>query len=208
MDANSELRSMIFCAIHLPPLPAIVSWVEEDGSAVLDNEATESSHGIMGGIMEWTAMASNEVSNRKRLLEQTALMRKFKEELLAMDLDECKDEALYDFYRRHTREWICVYASMGNTLRIRPLDYIVNNDKIHKNMQGYSRAQQRLFTGQSPTIDTNMPYACLMRECAKWTKQSLAAKTDTVETLDVQDMFTKNDVVQPSGGTEGSARNV
>lgn len=170
MDNNRELRSMIFCAIHLPPLPAVVSRVSEDNT-VLDDGACESSHSIIGSMIEWSAMANNEKTNAERLKSQQQLLSAFKKELAGMDLDTCKAEELYDFYGRHTRQWLNTYSTVGNMLRFKPLDYMVNNDKTHQNMLGYTKAQHRLYTtGQAFAVPAGTPYTGLMRQCAKWTK--------------------------------------
>ena len=175
MDTNRELRSMIFCAIHLPPLPAVVARIDRDDNTVMDNDAVESSHSIMGSMMEWSATANNEKANAARLLEQTTHFQKFKEDLLKMDLTSCSSESLYDFYGRHTRQWINTYSKVGNTLCFKPLDYVVNNDKTHQNMQGYTKAQHCLFTGQRDGIELSksVSYADMMRKCAQWTKDNL-----------------------------------
>jgi hypothetical protein len=194
MDTNRELRSMIFCAIHLPPLPAVVSRLDNEDNTVLDSEACESSHSIIGSMMEWTAMANNEQSNAKRLVLQKELLHTFKTELAGMDLDTCKAEELYDLYCRHTRQWLNTYSTVGNMLRIKPLDYMVNNDKTHQNMQGYTKAQHRLYmTGQPFTLPPGTPYAGLMRECAKWTK---LAMTDTGKDEEKKDTLDNNNSIE------------
>lgn len=183
MDNNRELRSMIFCAIHLPPLPAVVARIDRDDNTVMDNDAVESSHSIIGSMMEWSAMANNDKANTARLLAQTEHFDKFKAEMMNMDLNSCSSEALYDFYGRHTRQWLNTYSKVGNTLCFKPLDYVVNNDKTHQNMQGYTKAQHCLFTGQRDglSLSKSISYADMMRKCAQWTKDSLLCSED-VET--------------------------
>jgi len=166
---------MIFCTIHLPPLPAVVSRLDREDNEVLDDDATESSHSIIGSMMEWAAMANNDKANATRLLAQTDSLRKFEHELAGLDLENCTAEALFEFYCRHTRQWLNTYSTVGNMLRFKPLDYIVNKDKTHQNMTGYTNAQFRLHTGQTPESGSlDGEYAEQMRWCAQWTKQSLA----------------------------------
>lgn len=181
MDTNRELRSMIFSTIHLPPLPAIVSRLDRDDNAVIDDEATESSHSIIGSMMEWAAMANNEKANSQRLLAQTELLNRFKDELSNMDLETCSREALFDFYSNHTRQWLNTYSTVGNMLRFKPLHYVARNDKTHKNMMGYTKAQYRLYTGRAPENGTlEDDYSDLLRLCAKWTKASLACNKEEI----------------------------
>lgn len=180
MDNNRELRSMIFCTIHLPPLPAVVARIDRDDNTVIDDDAVESSHSIIGSMMEWSAMANNEKANTARLMAQTKHFENFKEEMLNMDLNSCTPEVLYDFYGRHTRQWLDTYSKVGNTLCFKPLHYVVNNDKTHQNMQGYTKAQHCLFTGQRDalSLSNSASYADLMRKCAQWTKESLMCTED------------------------------
>ena len=179
MDTNRELRSMIFCAIHLPPLPAVVSRLDRDDNAVIDEEATESSHSVIGSMMEWAAITNNEKGNAMRCLAQTELLKSFEKELAGLDLDTCKAEDLFQFYCRHTRQWLDTYCTMGGQMRFKPLQYIVTKDKTHNNMMGYTKAQFRLYTGKTPEIGAlEDAYPDLMRQCAKWVQAGLATNQE------------------------------
>ena len=208
MDTNRELRSMIFCVIHLPPLPAVVSRLDRDDNAVIDDEATESSHSIIGSMMEWAAMANNDKANAKRLLAQKEMFAKFNEELLTMDLDACSSEALFEFYCKHTRQWLNTYSTVGNLLRFKPLDFIAGKDKTHVNMMGYAKAQCRLHTGQPcKTGELENPYADLMRLCAHWTRQSLllelSQEGDNSTDLDDTPIVFTGDQCEPTSNGSG-----
>lgn len=174
MDNNRELRSMLFSVIHLPPLPAIVSRLDREDCTVLDDDAVESSHSILGSMLEWTAMAKNQAANADRMSLQCALFARFKEDLSRLDPAKCKAEDLYSFYCQHTRAWTNSYSSAGNMLRFKPLDYVVHNDKTHQNMRGYTKAQYHLFTDGQETLDLDdsVPFVELLRRCAQWTKEA------------------------------------
>ena len=195
IDNNRELRSMIFCAIHLPPLPAVVARIDREDNTIMDSDAVESSHSIMGSMMEWSAMSNNEKANSARLVAQTSYFDKFKDEILNLDLNTCSPEDLYDFYCRHTRHWLDTYSKVGNTLRFKPVDYVALGDKTHRNMQGYTKAQHCLFTGQRGELrlSETASYADMMRKCAQWTKDSLATPSEADESgthdQDVSNVF-------------------
>jgi hypothetical protein len=179
MDNNRELKFSIFSVIHIPPLPTVVSRVDRDDNTVVDDDAVESSHSIIGSMMDWSAMANNETANRQRMHAQLELFEKFKEELLNIDLKDCTEETLYEFYCGHTRRWLNTYSTAGNMLRFKPLDYIVTNDKSHQNMRGYTKAQYLMyarrdtnFTKDALKIEDSVPYGDLLRKCAQWTQES------------------------------------
>ena len=177
MDENRELRSMLFSVIHLPPLPAIVSRVDSENNRVLDDEAVESSHSIIGSMLEWTAMANNQAANDARMKMQLALIGKFKSDLARLSPLTCPAEDLYNFYCHHTRAWLNTYSSIGSALLFKPLDYVLNNDKSHQNMQGYTKAQYHIFTDGEKTLalDETVTFTDLLRKCAQWTKEAYEA---------------------------------
>lgn len=174
MDDNREIRSMLFSVIHIPPLPAIVSKVDRDDNTVIDDEAVESSHSIIGSMLEWTAMANNQAANDARMRLQCALMSRFKADLARIDPANCPAEDLYNFYCEHTRAWTNTYSKIGSSLCFKPLDYVLNNDKTHQNMRGYTKAQYHLFTDGKETLELedSVPYAELLRKVALWTKEA------------------------------------
>jgi len=167
MDTNREIRSMLFSCLHLPPLPAVVSRVGDD-NVILD-EAVESSHVLIGGMIEWIAMASDHSKDGERMLEQFALLSEFKEDLLKLDLSS--DEALYSFYCDHTRRWLGCYTKSCNAF-FRPLDYVVANDKIHNNMRDYCKAQYfHCSEGKTLQLADTVGYGDMLRKCAEWMKE-------------------------------------
>ena len=182
MDDNRELRAMLFSVIHIPPLPSIVSRMDDENS-VLDAAAVESSHSIIGSMLEWTAMANNNAANVSRMNAQCALLAQFRSDLARLDPLSCPAEDLYNFYCHHTRVWLNSYSAVGNMMRFKPLDYVLNNDKTHNNMRGYTKAQYHLFTDGEETLklEDSVSYPELLRKCAQWTKEAYAAEITTNE---------------------------
>ena len=211
MDSNRELKFSIFSVIHIPPLPTVVSRVDRDDNTVLDDDAVESSHSIIGSMMDWSAMANNEAGNRQRMHAQLELFDKFKEELLRIDLKDCSAEALYDFYCGHTRRWLNTYSTAGNMLRFKPLDYILNNDKSHQNMRGYTKAQYLMyakrdtnFTKDALKIEDSVPYGDLLRKCAQWTQESF--KREGGNHTETEEVFNTDEIIPtpPAAGMAAS----
>jgi hypothetical protein len=183
MDENRELRAMLFSVIHIPPLPSIVSRLDSEDMSVVDDSAVESSHSIIGSMLEWTAMANNQAANNNRMNMQSALLTQFRSDLNKLDLVKCPDADLYNFYCYHTRAWLNTYSTVGNMMRFKPLDYVLNNDKTHQNMRGYTKAQYHLFTDGKETLELedSVQYPDLLRKCAQWTKEAYAAEANVTE---------------------------
>jgi hypothetical protein len=165
---------MLFSVIHIPPLPTIVSRLDREDNTVLDDEAVESSHCIIGSMLEWMAMVNNQAVNDARMRLQEEMLTRFKLDLAKFDPTNCPAEDLYNFYCHHTREWTNTYSTVGNMLRFKPLDYVLNNDKMHQNMCGYTKAQFHLFTEGKETLqlEDNVTYTDMLRKCAQWTKEA------------------------------------
>lgn len=195
MDDNRELRAMLFSVIHIPPLPTIVSRLDREDNTVLDDCAVESSHSIIGGMLEWTAMANNQAANTQRMMMQSALMAQFRSDISRLDPINCPAEDLYNFYCHHTRAWINTYTNLGNMMRFKPLDYVLNNDKTHQNMRGYSKAQYHLFTDgkENLELDDSVSYMDLLRKCAQWTKETYEAESCSNKTKDTPDITETDD---------------
>jgi hypothetical protein len=174
MDDNRELRAMLFSVIHIPPLPSIVSKVDRDDNSVIDDEAVESSHSIIGSMLEWTAMANNQTANNNRMNMQGSLLAQFRLDLSKLDPVNCPAADLYNFYCHHTRMWLNTYSTVGSMMRFKPLDYVLNGDKTHQNMRGYTKAQYHLFTDGKETLELedSVSYIDLLRKVAQWTKEA------------------------------------
>ena len=204
MDDNREIRAMLFSVIHIPPLPSIVSRLDREDNTVLDDAAVESSHSIIGSMLEWTAMANNQTANNNRMKMQGELLAQFRLDLSNIDPLTCKAEELYNFYCDHTRQWLNTYSTLGNMMRFKPLDYVLINDKTHQNMRGYTKAQYHLFTDGKETLqlEDSVPYSELLRKCAQWTKEAYAAETneDTTEGKSNETTVTSEDTEKEAQG--------
>jgi hypothetical protein len=189
MDNNRELRSMIFSAIHIPPLPTIVCKVDREDNSVTDYDAVESSHSIIGSMMEWSAMANNLASNDTRMKMQCALLSGFKSDLARIDPANCPAEDLYNFYCFHTRAWANTFTTSGDMMRFKPLDYVIKNDKTHQNMRGYTKAQFHLFTdgNEDLELDDSVTYTDLLRKCAQWAKEAYHSDKNSEEKNQVEE---------------------
>jgi hypothetical protein len=173
MDENREIRAMLFSCLHLPPLPVIMMQAERDEDRVR-GECVESSHALIGNLIEWVRQANNQDANDARMQRQMAAFSRFQSNLLALDLAACSDESLYEFYCHHTRQWLDCYAKVGHTACFKPLEYVTSNDKLHRNAADYCKAQYHHFTEgkESLTLEATVPYRTMLRRCAEWTQTS------------------------------------
>ena len=176
MDGHREIRAMLFSVLHLPPLPAVVSKVDRDDNTVLNDQETESSHSLLGNLIDWCSIAQDHRRNGERMEKQFALLSEFKEDLRALDLNNCDIGDIYSLYCKHTRLWIGCYCMLGDSVRFKPMCDIMNNDKIHKNMCDYSKAQYYHLKDGKETLDLDQDtavYSDLLRKCAQWTREMI-----------------------------------
>lgn len=173
MDENREIRAMLFSCLHLPPLPAVMQQVERD-EHVITGEGIESSHSLIGNLIEWVCMANDHTLNGQRMAQQMEMLARFRADLCGLDLGACSDEALYELYCHHTRLWLGCYTKAGLSVCFKPLDYVTNRDKIHRNMADYCKAQYHHFTegAEKLALEDSVSYRDMLRRCAEWTREA------------------------------------
>jgi hypothetical protein len=176
MDGDREIRAMLFSCLHLPPLPIIMLEAARDEERVR-GECVESSHALIGHLIEWRRQADRQEGGDARMQRQMAALSRFQSNLVALDLAACSDESLYEFYCHHSRAWLDCYADVGQSARFKPLEYVCTNDKLHRNMADYCKAQYHHFTEgrESLTLEATVPYRAMLRRCAEWTQTSYKA---------------------------------
>ena len=171
MDGNREIRAMLFSCLHLPPLPALMQQVECDEHRII-GEGVESSHALIGNLIEWMGMARDHTQDGQRMAQQFEMLARFRGDISGLDLGTCSDESLYELYCHHTRLWLGCYTKAGHATCFKPLDYVTNGDKFHRNMADYCKAQYHHFTEgrESLTLEASVPYRDMLRKCAEWTQ--------------------------------------
>ena len=174
MDSHREIRAMLFSVLHLPPLPAVVSKVDRDDNSVLNDSETESSHSLLGSLIDWCAIAQDHRRNADRMKEQYALLEQFKNDLTGLDLPNCGAEDIYGLYCHHTRLWIGSYCKLGESIRFKPFSDVLHNDKLHKNMCDYAKAQYYHLSEGKDSLELDpdtVTYSDLLRKCSQWTRE-------------------------------------
>ncbi len=91
-------------------------------------------------------------------------------------------------------------------MRFKPLDYVLNNDKTHQNMQGYTKAQYHLFTDGKECLDLadSVSYADLLRKCAQWTKEAYEAEAIAATTAKTESNTESNTELNAESNTESN----
>lgn len=170
---NREMKGMLFSVLHIPPLPVMVHKTDSEDHSLVVGEATESSHSLLGNMLDWCAMAQDYSANIERMQSQIRCLASFRVELESLDkeccLRTCPIQKIYDFYCKHTREWFrCYNKHLANQLYTRPCDYVIVGDSVHKNMCDYTKAQfYHMSHGESSVqVDERISYGELLRRCA------------------------------------------
>ena len=180
---------MLLSVLHLPPLPVTVERIEREGSKVIDDQHTESSHALICNLIEWMAIVNAQEVNNQRMRTQMELQQQFHAELRKLDL-AAPDETLYTFFCHHTRMWLNSYTHMGDTIRFKPIDCVSPGDKVHSAMLDYAKAQYHHFKDgeESLDIDSALPFVQILRQCAEWSKEWNADNTP----MSTQCLFEQN----------------
>ena len=168
---DRETKAMLFSVLHLPPLPVVVNLTDSEDHTLVVGEATESSHALLGNVLDFWTLARDYDKNMERMQAQVMCISNFRVELEQLDRDHnvktCAVEKIYELYCRHTRDWFTCYdKSLGNQLYTRPWDYVVVGDKVHKNMCDYTKAQFYHMSLGNLKVDERVGYGELLRQCA------------------------------------------
>lgn len=193
---------MILSSLHLPPMPIKVQKIDAEDSTVLSDEAVESSHDIIAGLMAFARHDMSIYENNQRQMLQLQLFHEFYEELDGFeDLDSISDETLYAFYAKHSQAWVRAYTIRINhhLASFMPYDYVANGDKIHKQTAEYAKAQCLITSGgkNEVEIEESVGYLSLIRMCAKWAREVIQeSEEDSSPKKDRPDPSPDRDLVE------------
>lgn len=167
-DSLREIRAMILLSLPYPPLPMQVCQVEEDANLVSTDDATTTTHSLLGLCLNNAVVRNNAKENKEREIKAKAVFQQLLHDMATHGFD-ATDEDLYSIYCKASHSHIAAYFS--NTpaphIAFRPLHYITNGDKTHRKMCEYMAGQSVLFEDEPPktTEDfANQSYAELLRK--------------------------------------------
>lgn len=147
MDSAYEIRSMILASTPYPPLPVVVSQVED---MTVGQETVTTSHAVLSQCLQTAAVKNDDKANKDRQRRQIEVFQRFLHGLAESGFDLSGGE-LYDFYCRHTKLHLETYFDGKETeLRFMPLSYIAKGDQVHQRMCEYMAAQSILFKDPVP----------------------------------------------------------
>jgi hypothetical protein len=203
---------MLCSTLHIPPMPVIVQKIDTDDNTIIDDESVESSHDIIAGLVAFACSNMTEKDHNERKMHQILLQHDFYDELDSIkDINAVPEETLYNFYARHTQDWMRAYTKKLNNhyANFKPFDYVVNGDKIHQQMHSYAKAQCLIHSeGKNEVqLESSVPYLTLLRMCAKWESEyKITPLHQTESTPDPEDQMEEerleyghqsNDVLNP-----------
>ena len=151
VDSVREIRAMILVALHLPPLPLVVSKVDPDSMQSSECVVT-TSHSIIAECLNAAAMQNDKRANAVRQKRQQANFRRFLHALAERGFEfGAKD--LYELYCTFTRDHVNTFFpenARTEGLRFMPYDYMTKGDGAHKRLCEWVEAQSILFEDPDP----------------------------------------------------------
>jgi hypothetical protein len=143
-DSTQELRAAILASLPFPPMPVSLKRTE-DGDTVIGLEVVQSSHDILSVLLKDACVTYTVGENKRRQLEQQAVLREFLMELVRNGLQPYPD--LYQTYCGNTLRHIATYPSAGVSPQIcfMPHDYVCKGDRVHLQTCDYMAAQSRIL---------------------------------------------------------------
>lgn len=151
--SGEELRAMVLLTLPYPPLPVLVTRIQED-SGVLDNDsdAITTSHTLIAKGLIDAMVREDPTANAQRAQSQKHVFQRFLHAMASEGFATTDPDRLYYIYTRFTIEHIATYFPKGHPLdiRIAPLSYITNRDKFHNKLAEYMAAQSIFFEDPVP----------------------------------------------------------
>ena len=150
-DPNREIRTMVLMTLPYPPLPILVTRVDEDDGRTLDDDKVTTSHTLIAQALEDSMARNDQALNMRRMARQQTVMHSFLH-AMATEGFTCSAEALYTLYCRFTVEHMATYFPLGHPLDIRfhPLSYAIKGDPVHAKMAEYMAGQSLFFEDDNP----------------------------------------------------------
>lgn len=132
---------MILAALPYPPLPILLSRLEESHEDVL-----QTSHDLLSMLLRESCAKRTASENQARQRQQQVVLAHFMRELCTEAA--ASPQALYDLYCKYTMRHIAAYLPPGApqpSIRFLPLGHPCKGDRTHKAMCDYMAAQARIL---------------------------------------------------------------
>lgn len=143
-DSTAELRAMILAALPYPPLPVMLTRLE-DGN-VLGSEVLQTSHDVLSNLLLHACARCTIKENKERQARQQNVLRSFIHSISKDGLQSMPD--LYKTYCWHTQKHIETYLSQDSNvpnMRFMPFDSVCKGDYVHTRACDFMAAQARLL---------------------------------------------------------------
>lgn len=143
-DSTAELRAMILAALPYPPLPVMLTRLE-DGN-VLGDEVLQTSHDVLSNLLLHACARCTIKENKERQSRQKNVLRSFINSISKDGLQSMPE--LYQTYCWHTQKHIETYLSQDSNvpnMRFLPFESVCKGDYVHTRACDFMAAQARLL---------------------------------------------------------------
>ena len=149
---SSEIRAMVLLTLPYPPLPILVTSIEDDDGRLGCDDTVTSTHTLIAkGLTE--SMARDDPSfNEERLQRQKRVFQEFLHAMAVEGFSTTDPDVLYGIYCRASMAHVCTYLPPNHPadFRIPPLSYITKGDRTHSRLAEYLASQSIFFEDQPP----------------------------------------------------------
>lgn len=137
---------MVLCALPYPPIPVDVEHMMPDCMMTENDLDVTTTHTLLAQCMNACVLKNDQSLNNSRQGRQVIVLQDFLHGL-ATEGFELKDEALYQFYCKHSMNHIATYfdANCPPEVKFKPYSYMTVGDKSHSKLVEYAIAQGVLF---------------------------------------------------------------
>ena len=157
MASNPEIMeqiAMYMVGLPCPPLPVsldvdTILKTDKNSTATKSNVQVCSTHDLLAGLILCAMQRNSKDLNNLRKVKQLEITKAF---LIAMDkLDQGDTERMYNACQVFTCQYIMSFDDPSfptPSLRLHPMDYVQNNDKIHSACCSWNAAQDIMHEEQ------------------------------------------------------------
>ena len=139
-----EQVAMYMAALPCPPMPLLVKQEIEDEDEDYPSECYKNSHDLIASLLLIAMHHGDTQLNEHRKAKQTELTKKLLSTLQNLPTENEQDavQIAYTAFSEFTSGYICAFANIDVSVSFMPMDYVVQNDCVHKACCSWHKAQE------------------------------------------------------------------
>jgi hypothetical protein len=150
---SEEIRAMVLLTLPYPPLPVLVTRIEDGDGRLGADDAVTTTHTLIAKALTESMARDDQSINEERLGRQKHVFREFLHAMAVDGFATTDPDILYGIYCSASTAHIATYLPAAHhpiDFRIPPLSHIVRGDRTHTRLAEYMAAQSIFFEDQPP----------------------------------------------------------